>query len=908
MSRRLLSSVAVIVLCVATLDIALPGGHRATGGALAVALAASPHQSPDYAAIPLHFEPNRGQAPATVRYLAHGAGYTVALTDTGALLGLSQSTVPLHRPGMKPVAHAGTLRQTTLRLVPVGANPHPRLAAQQKLPGIVNYFIGNDPKRWHTDIPTYAQVTYHGVYPGIDLTFYGRGGVLEYDWLIHAHASPAAIAMTIGGARSVRLDRSGNLLLGTSLGLIRQQAPHVFQMRNGQRIAVDGGYRLAGRTRVSFRLARYDHAQPLVIDPVLAFGTYLGDSTVANGVAFDGSGDAYLTGRVTGSIPVSNAYQSQSAGSPDAFVTKLNPSGSDLVYSTYLGGANSDIGNAIAVDGSGSAYITGFTYSGDFPGLPGVASPTANAAFVVKLSPAGSTIVYAHGYPNGYSVSGTGIAVDGAGDAFYTANLGTPAGNAVKSYAVVNELAPDGSLLHSSGASGSSGYTNASGVALDGQGNIYVAGSTNAPDFYVSNALQPRLAGGYDAFLIKLDSGFNRVYSTFLGGGTCNITVPFCGEDDFANGVAVDASGNVYVAGSTTSAYFPTASPLQSSFAGKQDGFVTELNPPGTAFVYSTYLGGHETGVESLNAIAVDGAGNAYVTGETTAADYPTVNPLPGSGFKGNDAVVTEIAAGGQSLIYSTFLSGAGANLGTAIALDAAGNAYVAGLTTAIDFPISPSAFQQSESGRYSAFAVKLAPPPPPGSTSTPTPTATATRTPTATPNATLLYTPPPITVTPPVTATRTSTPIPGLTVVTTPLPPPATPTSTAGSPTAASTPISRITPIPTRISSRRRPPATPQIRVKPYTRDYVYGLTVSVFTSRYAKVSITIQAKRGRTFLIHIVTAARQVRSNGGLLLSIPIAYNPQTQVRVLVTAVARNAAGTTANSVYFTYLHHRP
>jgi hypothetical protein len=890
-SRFLRTLIPVLTLCLLVpLGAARSGAaepvHGFYGGA---ALASAPH----YGALPLNFEPNVGQADRSVRYLVHGAGYTLLLTDAGAILSyvprtssavrasLAALQSPLHSiPGENQTQYP----PVTIRLSPVGGASHPRIVATGRRPGIVNYFIGNDPKRWHTDIPTFSRVVYQNVYPGIDLTFYGRGGQLEYDWLIHPHANPAAIAMTIGGAGSVHLDHSGTLLLRTSIGVIRQRAPSVYQLQGRQRIAVSGAYRLAGRARVSFRLARYDHAQPLVIDPVLAFGTYLGGDAIAEGVAFDNSGNVYVTGEVTGSIPTRNPYQPAKAANEDAFVTELAPSGSDLVYSTYLGGAMYDEAFAIAVDGSGSAYITGQTVSSDFPGLSGVVVPPYyNAAFVVKLNPTGDKILYAHGDPNPLGISGTGIAVDGAGDAYYTATVYHDTGTAVRTYAVVNELAPDGSLIHAQALSGSLGDTNAGGVALDGQGNVYVAGYTNAPDFYVSHALQPKLVGGYDAFLVKYNfDTVGLVYSTFLGGG----------GDDSATGVAVDANGNVYVAGSTTSTNFPTASPLQSSLAGKQDGFVTELNPSGTAYLYSTYLGGHETGVEAFKAIAVDGAGNAYVTGGTSAADYPTVNALPGSSFKGHDAVVTEIAAGGGSLVYSTFLSGTGTNYGTAIAVDPAGNAYVAGSTTSTDFPTSPSAYQHSLSGKRSAFAVKLVAPPPP----TPTPTGTATPTPTTT-------------STPTSTPTPTSTVVPSATSTGTAV---ATSTSTStrittAAATATSTPVPTptSTPIPTATATKVPPPVKPDILLKSSKITSGKKLKVTVITSPSADVTITIQAKSGKDVLFRVVSMG-QADGSGKLSKSIKITYNPDKQVKARVTVEAKTAGGSTVSSTKITILHH--
>jgi hypothetical protein len=881
----------VLLPALALCAVVLPGTDRGVlGWPPHPAGGATLQNAERYGALPLRFEPNVGQADPSVLYIAHGAGYTLFLTRTGAILSFIEIH-PSERKQSRRSLDARSSRSATLRLSFAGANSPPRVQPEQRRSGIVNYFIGNDPKKWHTNIPTYSRVVYHGVYPGIDLVFYGNGGQLEYDWRIHPHANPAAIAMTIGGAKSVHLDHSGNLSLGTSLGVIRQQAPHVFQMRSGQRIAVDGAYRLAGRTRVNFRLARYDHAQPLIIDPVLAFGTYLGGGDIATGVAFDSSGDAYLTGGLqptVGFIPTRGPYQSASAGDVDAFITELNPSGSDLIYSTYLGGAKYDFAHAIAVDGSGSAYVTGRTESSDFPGLSGLIPPYTAVAFVVKLSPTGK-IVYAHGYPHPDG-TGTAIAVDGAGDAFYTANLKLP--GALQSYSALIELAPDGSLFPGYHFfTGSSGDTVATGVALDGQGNVYVAGYTNAPDFPVTNALQPKLVGGYDAFVAKFDSGLNLVFRTFLGGG----------GDDYANAVAVDANGNVYVAGYTTSTNFPTAptaSPLQSSLAGKQDGFVTELNPSGTALVYSTYLGGRENGFEQFNAIATDGAGNAYVTGQTTAADYPTVNPLPNSGFKGYDAVVSEIAAGGRSLAYSTYLGGADSDIGYAIAVDAAGNAYVAGFTLSTDFPTSPSAYQHGLGGVVSAFAVKLvAPPPPtPTPTSTPTPTPTATSTPTSTPTPTSTAVSPP-------TATGTSQP----TATSTPVPTSTSTPTTIPAATATSTPVPTptSTPIPTATATKVPPPETPEIFLKSSTITSGGKLKITVITSPNAEVTITIQAKSGKAVLFRAVSMGR-ADGSGKFTKRIKITYNPDKQVKARVAVEAKNAGGSTVSSTKITILHH--
>jgi Beta-propeller repeat len=395
-SRFLRPLIPVLTLCLLIPVGAVRSGaaepvHGFFGGA---ALASAPH----YGALPLSFEPNVGQADPHVRYLAHGPGYTLFLTDAGAVFSLASPSSDTRRDVLAPqrvlphrisAPRVAQRPPITIRLFPVDGARHPRIIASGRRPGIVNYLIGKDRSRWHTDIPTFARVVYRHVYPGIDLAFSGGGGGrLEYDWIVGPHADPNRIMMKAEGALSTRLDRHGDVLLATGQGAIRQQAPHIYQMIDGKRLAIAGGYRLLSGGRLGLRLGRYDAARPLVVDPVLVYSTYFGSgqNVTISGLAVDASGNAFITGSLLLSsfVPTKNPYQSASkGGSYEGFAAKINPAGTDLIYSTYFGGKDIDYGNAIAIDAVGNAYVAGGTLSSDFPGAPTPFS--GEHAFVLTL-------------------------------------------------------------------------------------------------------------------------------------------------------------------------------------------------------------------------------------------------------------------------------------------------------------------------------------------------------------------------------------------------------------------------------------------------------------------------------------------------------------------------------------------
>ncbi len=585
----------------------------------------------------------------------------------------------------------------------VGANHGTKVVGGEELAGKSNYLMGNDPSKWRIDVPNYDRVNYESVYPGVDLVYYGHQGELESDFIVAAGADAGAIRLRIDGAKRVRINREGDLELRIDGGEVVLGKPVVYQNSEGEteRHIVAGRYTVKGKCEVGFEVGSYDKKEPLTIDPVLRYSTYLGGNIydAGSGIAVDAAGNAYVTGYTySTNFPTTDPYQVNLAGSQDVFVTKLNAAGNALVYSTYLGGSGGDQGYGIAVDAAGDAYVTGSTSSNNFPTVGihlhsrfGIELPPFQAtyggggsdAFVTVLTAEGNALVYST-YLGGSGVDwANGIAVDEAGSAYVTgvtSSSNFPTKNPFQGTfgggtfdAFVTKLAAAGNSLVYSTYLGGSGIDFGAGIAVDALGNAYLTGSTSSTNFPAVNSFQPTSGGGEDAFVTKLDSaGTALVYSTYLGGS----------DDDSGAGIAVDATGNAYVTGLTNSINFPTLHPAQTAFGGYQDAFVTKLNALGNALVYSTYLGGSDG--DRGAAIAVDAAGNAYVTGETTSVDFPTANAFQSSLGGSYDAFVTKVNAAGDALIYSTYLGGNGDDLGSGIAVDPVGHAYITGSTAAI--------------------------------------------------------------------------------------------------------------------------------------------------------------------------------------------------------------------------------
>jgi hypothetical protein len=529
----------------------------------------------------------------------------------------------------------------------VGSSGEGVTAGEEPTGGLSSDFHGNDPSKWVTGARQFAKVRVSGMRPGLDLLYYANQNQLEYDLVLKPGARPEDVRLRFAGAQRVSLNGDGVLRIETAAGELIQHRPQVWQ--GDRHKAVPARYRVSKNGEVSVVVGKYDRSRELVIDPVISYSTYLsgGSGTqAAAAIVVDGSGNAYVTGQtgLTNFPTTVGAYSVAENGSIDVFVAKLNPTGTALIYSTYLGGSNDDIGTAIAIDSSGNAYVTGGTSSTNFPVTAGVYQSTKQSGsphsdvFVTKLNSSGTALVYS---------------------TYLGATVGTQTGN---------------------------------GIKVDSGGNAYVTGTTSSTNFpTVAGSYAIATGGSQAVFVTKINPvGTQLVYSTYFGG---------IGSDT-AYGIALDSSNNAYIAGGTTSFNFPTtAGAFQTtSIPGfEESGFVSEISSDGTSLAASTYLGGAywtDNQDTSALALALDSSNNVYVTGYTEASSFPTtpgafMTAQPGQKDYNRHAFVTKLPPSLGSLVYSSYLGGSVVEGGFAIAVDSNGNAYVAGGTGSPDFPIT---------------------------------------------------------------------------------------------------------------------------------------------------------------------------------------------------------------------------
>jgi hypothetical protein len=598
-----------------------------------------------------------------------------------------------------------------------GCAAHPQREGREMLEGYYNYLIGNDPTRHATYVRRYKEAWVKGVYAGIDMRYYLEGGRLRYDWVVQPGGDPSQIVFGLEGSEKTYIDSEGRLVFMTRFGEVKLAELRVYQGDReigGRFVERPGGW--------GIEVGSYDPTQPLVIDP-LVYSTYIGGSggDEGYGIAVDGSGNAYVTGSTNSpNYDVTpGAFQTTKEYSLDVFVTKLNATGTALVYSTYIGGGGDEVGFGIAVDGSGNAYVTGGTYSPDYDVTPGAFQtnggvwdyPVMWDVFVTKLNETGTALVYSTYIGGSYGDDvGYGIAVDGSGNAYVTGETNstdypvTPGAfqttNGGETDVFVTKLNATGTALVYSTYIGGSNDDKGYAIAVDGSGNAYVTGWTRSTNYDVTpGAFQKTKGGGRDVFVTKLNAtGTALVYSTYIGGN----------GDDGGRGIAVDGSGQAYVTGGTSSPdYDVTPGAFQTTKGGGEDVFVTKLNATGTALVYSTYIGGSSD--DEGFGIAVDGSGNAYVTGYTNSTNYDvTPGAFQTKNGGGEDVFVTKLNATGTALVYSTYIGGSSDDRGYGIAVDGSGNAYVTGYTNSTNYDVTPGAFQTTNGGGEDVFVTKV--------------------------------------------------------------------------------------------------------------------------------------------------------------------------------------------------------
>jgi hypothetical protein len=623
--------------------------------------------------VPVFFFANSGQAPNWVRFIAKGSGLTAYFLPREIQLR----------------AHRARIRMQFL-----GANPSVTLEGSGRLPGRVNFLMGNA-AGWHRDLPTFGALRYRNLYSGIDMVYGSAGVRLKSEFIVAPGADLGQIRIRYRGAGVPAVQPDGSLSLVSGDQSFTEAAPYVYQERGGSQAAVEGRYAIHGDGSVGFALGHYDPTRTLFIDPLMTYSALIGTNefNAATAIAVDTSGAAFITGYTdSDALPTANPAQNFNLGSVEVFVAKLNPAGNSLEYCTYMGGSDDDRGYGIALDSSGSAYVAGTTTSPDFPTRNAEQSNLLGSrnAFVFGLNALGDMLEFSTFLGGSGADTAYGIAVDVSGNSYIvgdTTSLNFPANgyqtaNRGSQDAFVAKLSSNGEQLLFSTYLGGGGADHGGAIAVDSIGTVYVTGYTWSSNFPTESPYQSGIAGPCNAYVTRLRAdGNSLLFSTYLGGSGCTMAYPETGQ-----GIAVDAQDNAYVAGVTSSSDFPVLNALQQQLQGFTDVFVAKFNSAG-ALLFSTYMGG--SGVDVGNAIALDASGAIYVAGYTYSTDFPvTAGAIQLINAGACDAFLFKLSPAGDTLLYATYLGGSGADTASGVALDSSGNVYLGGWTLSPNFPV----------------------------------------------------------------------------------------------------------------------------------------------------------------------------------------------------------------------------
>ena len=679
----------------------------------------------NFASMPGWFTENKGQIEnPDVRFIYAASSCAVGFVESGYLLKITNednltSVVRVSFDGSNPVAPEG----------------------KDELPHTSNYFIGNDSSKWRTGVPNYESAAYRNIYNGIDLVFYTSEKGLKYDFIVSpdAHSSlfppapgnavpaHADICFSYEGVDEIFVDDSGNLHIATPAGELIEEAPFSYQVKDGKKVEVFSNFWTDGKT-VGFEIGDYDLTTELIIDPLI-YSTFVGGDTWDQGfdIVLDSENNAYITGwTYSPDFPTtSGCFDESHNGDGDVIVFKLNQDGSDLVYSTFVGGSDRDWGMKIAIDSESNTYITGHTKSDDFPTTSNCFDGSRNSVevddsydvFVFKLNQDGSDLVYST-YLGGSSEDGgdqgkLGIAVDSENYAYVTGCTAFPDfpvtwGAYDMTYnddggrdAFVSKFNQDGSDLVYSTFLGGIYDDFGDGITLDSENCAYITGRTESLNFpTTSGCYDDSHNGNFDVFVSKFNSdGSDMVYSTYIGGD----------DFDWGRDIALDSDNNVYITGSTFSSDFPTTPGcFNDTHNGSSDGFVTKLNQDGSDLVYSTFVGGDD--FDRGVGIALDSENNIYITGDTDSSNFPTTSGCFDDSHNGgmSDAIIFKLNHNCSTLVYSTYLGGSDHDEGCGIVVDSDNCVYVTGRIKSSDFPTTSDCYDNSHNGHYDACVSKL--------------------------------------------------------------------------------------------------------------------------------------------------------------------------------------------------------
>ncbi len=674
------------------------------------------------ASMPIAFTENQGQWDDEVLYRANAGGATMWFTLNGVFYQFTRRIIDENSidsdENFDPIYYnfdrePNNIETMMIKAIFVGINSSPVLRSEELMEYKCNYFIGNDPEKWKSDVSNYQAIVYENIYNGIDLKYYGNGRQMEYDFICDPGVDISQIRIQYEGVESISVNALGELVVETKWNSVTEEHPVVYQMEGSTRKEISGLYQLFENNTFSFELGNdYDPTKAVIIDPVLEYSSYLGgvsEGENSTDIEIDDNGNVYITGYAFSSdFPTLNPYQEEWAGSWDVFLTKIDSTGENLIFSTYFGGSVSETSKGIKLDMNGSIYLTGHTNSPDFPTINAYQSIYDSCdAFIAKFSNSGNELIYSTYLGGSNYEACASIDIDSAGCAYvtgFTKSIDFPTVNPIQEYqdgqeVFITKMNANGDDIIYSTFLGGSGSELGQEIVVDSEGNVYIVGLTNSTDYPVQNPFQIQNSGLYDVFLTKLNSiGSSILYSTYLGGES----------NDHCSNIVLGDPGEIYLAGGTISAEFPVVNAYQDNHAGDADIFITKLNYLENEIEFSTFFGGSSS--ESVHGLSIDSTGVIYLGGNTNSLDFPLFEPFQNS-FQGlnHDCYFTYFNSDITEIIFSTYLGGSSDDVIASLVGNNSGAVYFVGSSISEDFPVR-NAFQDELNGFHDITIGKFTP------------------------------------------------------------------------------------------------------------------------------------------------------------------------------------------------------